>query len=337
MEAHPEGCLFWGFPVTIPYTKPAKTLDEQVALLVRRGLLVSDPADLKSYLGRVSYYRLRGFTYPFQDNAHPDHPFLPGTTWERIKEIAQFDHDLRVVVLDAMEAVEVALRTRLVLEMSLAHGGWWYENAALFSKPHLLLGDPIRPNKKGDLARLDEEWSRSHDDFVKHYRQKYDPTVRPPAWMMFETTSFGQVSKFLENLNTSLTARKNIAQYFGFSSSASALLCNWVHHLNVTRNHCAHHARLWNRPNHVKAQFPKNVTGSWVDPWPDSGRVWATLCILLYLTNRIDPSNKLVDAFRVILERADSWILNGMGVPPNWKSQPLWDRSIATPANPGSP
>ena len=52
----------------IDYTKKPLTLTEQVARLKQRGLLFDDESEAIAYLFNISYYRLRAYTYPFQEN-----------------------------------------------------------------------------------------------------------------------------------------------------------------------------------------------------------------------------------------------------------------------------
>ena len=50
------------------YTKTATTLAEQAQILLDRGLNDIGKEDLIKKLSSVNYYRLRGYTYPYQDN-----------------------------------------------------------------------------------------------------------------------------------------------------------------------------------------------------------------------------------------------------------------------------
>ncbi len=50
------------------YTKKPLTLAEQVARLKQRGLVFDDESEVTAYLFNISYYRLRAYTYPFQEN-----------------------------------------------------------------------------------------------------------------------------------------------------------------------------------------------------------------------------------------------------------------------------
>jgi abortive infection bacteriophage resistance protein len=98
------------------YDKPPLTFAQQADLLLDRGL-VADREELLSRLRNVSYYRLSGYWYPFR---RPDDTFAPGTTLADIWERYTFDRRLRLIAMDAIENVEVRIRTELVY--ALAHG-----------------------------------------------------------------------------------------------------------------------------------------------------------------------------------------------------------------------
>ena len=60
----------------IDYTKKPLTLAEQVARLKQRGLVFDDESEATAYLFNISYYRLRAYTYPFQENGEDsEHTF----------------------------------------------------------------------------------------------------------------------------------------------------------------------------------------------------------------------------------------------------------------------
>ena len=91
------------------YTKPPLTYIEQANLLLSRGL-IADKNDLIKKLKAVSYYRLSGYWHPFRN---PNDTFKPGTTLEEIWKRYTFDRQLRLLVIDAIERVEVSERKDL--------------------------------------------------------------------------------------------------------------------------------------------------------------------------------------------------------------------------------
>ena len=60
------------FELYMEYTKRPLTLKEQIEKLQKRGLIVDDEDLAMKYLSNISYYRLRAYTYPFQDIENPE-------------------------------------------------------------------------------------------------------------------------------------------------------------------------------------------------------------------------------------------------------------------------
>lgn len=245
-------------------------------------------------LARVSYYRWRGYTYPFQDNSLPDAPFFPEVQWCWIESDYENDHDLRVLIFDAIERIEVSLRTQLVLQASIAHGSRWYTDPSLFHD------SAEWARNKEDLL---SDWSRSKEIFVDHHKRAYDDNDPPPSWKIFEITSFGTLSKFFSNLKAGLPCKVKIAGFWGFSRHSAKVLGSWFHHLNLVRNICAHHGRLFTRIIKVTPLFPAKFPGIWIRNWPDPNRVYASLCIIIKLLEYSSPDYNLLLHLKPIVAR----------------------------------
>ena len=88
--------------IFMEYNKTPLTINEQITRLERRGLVFSDKELAANYLNSISYYRLRAYTYPFQDNIYPesDHAFLRNDIdFQDIIDLYVFDRRLRNLVL----------------------------------------------------------------------------------------------------------------------------------------------------------------------------------------------------------------------------------------------
>ena len=99
----------------IPYEKSPISIEEQVQKLKSKGLVINDEELAARYLSNISYYRLRAYTYPFQDNSDPEkhHEFLrKDINFKDIIDLYCFDRRLRFLVFNALEKVEVALRAK---------------------------------------------------------------------------------------------------------------------------------------------------------------------------------------------------------------------------------
>jgi len=112
----------------VEYSKGALTFEEQADRLLSRGLSAGRD-ELIGRLRAVSYYRLSGYLYPFRekeaDGSASDRSAAGtnlGAVWQRYC----FGRRLRVLILDAIERIEVSVRTKLVYHFSHDHGPFGY-------------------------------------------------------------------------------------------------------------------------------------------------------------------------------------------------------------------
>lgn len=299
------------------YDKPPLTLEQQAALLLSRGLNGITKPELIERLAQVNYYRLRGYTYPYQDNSCPNTPFLPNTTWQQIWNDYTLDTALRSLLFESISHIEVSVRTQLILQFSLAHGSRWYQNANLFANHECLIND---------TKELYSNWHRAREVFKKHYEAEYDNAASPPAWMIFETTTFGNVSKFLSNLKNNLAAKEAVARHFGFTKSSAKVLESWLQHLNLVRNICAHHSRLFFRSLIVKPIQPTTKPAKWVSAWSAGDKVFVSVCIVTHLLGICAPDYDFCGKLKAVLQNVSEKQLAMMGFPAGWETEDLFKR-----------
>ena len=91
------------------YAKPPLTFEQQADLLIQRGMS-GDRDLLVARLSVVNYYRLSGYWHPFKGTGDQ---FQPGTSFDEVWNRYAFDRRLRLLAIDAIERVEVAVRARL--------------------------------------------------------------------------------------------------------------------------------------------------------------------------------------------------------------------------------
>ena len=89
------------------YKKPPVSFTDQIARLQARGLIIHDIEKAQRVLSNISFYRLRAYTYPYQDNNNPDHPFIGNVSFDDIIAIYTFDRKLRLLLFDAIEKIVV--------------------------------------------------------------------------------------------------------------------------------------------------------------------------------------------------------------------------------------
>jgi len=107
----------------VRYTKCPLTIKEQVDLLLKRGM-TGDRDLMIRQLTVVNYYRLSGYCHTFREPGAET--FHPGTTFELVWKTYAFDRRLRLLVMDALERIEVAVGSLLAYAHSHEYGAFGY-------------------------------------------------------------------------------------------------------------------------------------------------------------------------------------------------------------------
>lgn len=220
------------------FEKQATEIEDQIALLRQRGMAIRSDHLARRWLETVGYYRLSAYWLPFESAPPPGHTrsktFRDGTTFERIVELYTFDRKLRLLVTEAIEHVEIAVRARWTNRVVLAHGAHTYLQPELF--------EPWTHARR--LAALTDRVRESREVFVEHYKRKYDSPHMPPLWMVSELMTLGEVSKWVE-ATADVSIRSAFARDLGLPTQET--MNGTLQLLTYVRNICAHHGRLWNR------------------------------------------------------------------------------------------
>lgn len=119
----------------VRYTKPALTFEEQIALLKSRGLVIDDEQRVTRHLSNVSYYRMSACMLSFKKLDADENvldEFEEGTTWDNVYDLYKFDRKLRLLIFDAIERIEIALRTQVIYQLSHKYGSHWQNEKNIF-------------------------------------------------------------------------------------------------------------------------------------------------------------------------------------------------------------
>jgi len=99
-------------------------------------LIIPDERMAETYLLRIGYFRLSAYSLSFQTIKDV---FNPGTIFDNILKVYFFDRRLRLLVLDAIERLEVSIRAQIVNFLALKyHNSHWQDDPALFKPPYAL-------------------------------------------------------------------------------------------------------------------------------------------------------------------------------------------------------
>jgi len=304
------------------YTKSPLSIEQQITKLKQRGLIIENTKNAANNLSNISFYRLRAYTYPFQDNSNVEnnHHFLKDDiNFEVIITLYRFDSRLRSILFNALEKIEIALRTKLIYEYSIeTNDSHWFTNKSAYYNQEKF---------NFIIEKITEDVNRSEEDFISHYQTKYISPALPPAWMTLETLSFGNISKLIANLDCKSVPFRRISTAFGLPNPF--ILENWIYSFSVLRNYCAHHSRIWNRRFHVKMKLPYNTIFPFIDKNMissiHSNKIFAILSSIQYVISIISPEsdfkNTLINA---IAGGGKLLNLKDMGFPKNWQTFAVW-------------
>ncbi len=293
-----------------PYKKPATTYAEQIALLKKRGMVIPDEAQAAYYVQHIGYYRLGAYWLPFEKD-HSTHTFKPDTNFQTVLNLYHFDRALRLLVLDAIERIEVSVRAQWAYHMGHIYGAHAHLNPKLATR---------FSHWQNNVDALKKEVDRADEIFIQHFTNKYKEDL-PPIWAVCEVMSLGLLSRWYAALKP-MQIRSKIAKVYGVDES---VMQSWLHHLSVVRNVCAHHSRLWDRSfSRVPPKVPHNKPASLRQEFVDADGLYNTLVLILHFLDVICPEHHWRQRFQSLIKDYPSVPLTEMAFPETWKQSLIW-------------
>lgn len=297
------------------FKKPPTSITKQISMLESRGMVIKEEDEAERWLKTVSYYRLGAYWLPQEQppetGQQRSRVFKDGTTFESITDLYILDRHLRLLVMEAIDRIEIAVRTIWTYQMVGTYGSHPHCNKSLFNNSYFY---------EQAISRLTEQVERSGELFIKHYKSKYESPELPPLWMATELMSFGDLSKWIDNAQN-LAKTKMVAKAVGLPSEGTFRTVLQV--LVNVRNHCAHHGRLWNRrlitrPPLIKSFGPDILRQE--DGQPDN-RVYNVLVIITRLLEHQSPKTKFRSRLGALVAKFSEEQLTEMGFPKDWKGK----------------
>lgn len=225
--------------------KPFRTLEEQADIILSRGC-VGEKADIIERLRFVNYYRFSGYLYPYRQEDPTSlkklEKFVPGTNFNDVWNTYRFDRRLRMLLLDAIERIEVALRTRVAYLWSESTKN---DSGACISNPQdafLIRQKSFYPEF---LKSVQKNYDNSSADCAIHHKMNGFKNVKDlPIWVFVEFMTFGNFRPLIDD-GLPVCVKNALAKSFGLKNSKK--LSSIVSLIREIRNACAHHSRVWNR------------------------------------------------------------------------------------------
>lgn len=323
------------------YTKRWLPLEAQVERLAQRGLEVDDPARAVGLLQSIGYYRVTGYLYPFlesdeyvDDEGHTKTRVLdkyrPGTELHHAESIIDFDRQLRLLVMDGVERIEVAVRMRTGYVLGRA-SAFAHEDPACFddsfTRANTDSRDPQPSKQVAWLERVKARRESSDEQFVVHFREKYDDHM--PVWALTELLELGHLC----NLYRGMLQKDAEEVALAFGVPKKKMMISWLASLNYVRNAAAHHARLFNRKLQNAPSRPAAGSVPLLDhlrapgaPKEDFG-TYNALAIIAYMLRSIEAERSWALRLAGLLRTfptSHALSIQSIGVPQGWETLELW-------------
>ena len=219
--------------------KDFRSIDEQINILITRGLIINDKKIAEKYLSTINYYRLSAYTLTLRK----DDKFYNDVKFEDVLEIYFFDMELRNALMQLLAAIEISVRAHVSYVHSKTYGPLGYENSRNFHR------DSWHKEFIETYNSCIENYAHN-EIFIKHHIDEYGGKY--PLWVLVDILTFGTLSKLFSNLRPSTQIEISKTYY---NDKPIGFLRNWLHAASILRNLCAHQGRLFNRSINFAVSF----------------------------------------------------------------------------------
>lgn len=309
------------------YGKPHLTFAQQVTHLRDKGMVIENEPHALARLAQVGYYRLSAYWHPYKDRGHlactGNESLRPGTRFSYADLLYEYDRRLRLLVLEGIEIIEIALRVDIAYLLG-------QRDRFAYMQPERLDKAFLKVDANGDsdytrwLKGYQEKLHRPNEDFTKHLIGKYGEPL--PIWASVELWELNQLCFFLRGLKHA--DKLAIASRYGLPCAKTLL--SWMKAIKGLRNHAAHHGRIWNRNMAAQPMLPdKGVipTLDFIAEDPSKirqARVCCPLLLMDHMIRKIDPASTWPTKLRNLVQAFPAQTgmsIEHMGFPPGWPTE----------------
>lgn len=225
------------------YMKTATTIDEQIAMLKERGMIIPDETKAKEILFDIGYYRLGFYWFPFEigypNKNKRTHVFTSNTNFDDAVALYYFDNDLRNILAPYLHRIEICFRTSIIYEVSN-----YYKNRPTWFVDQKAVSEDFISDFPGLYRDIRK------NEAIKHHHKKHPNDIYAPAWKTLEYMTFGSMLFLFQNIK-SRELRQRIANRFNFINLEA--FESQMKTLRIIRNVCAHGHNLYD------IRFPQTI------------------------------------------------------------------------------
>ena len=215
--------------------KVFKTIEEQIQILISKGLTIEDYDKASEILLRENYFFLNGYRSPFLITGTKR--FVEGSTFEELYSLFKFDRYFRNIIFKNVLIVENNYKSifSYVLSKKYGYKEKDYLNVNNFNKnkdTNRQINDLLRKLKRQIRINGYQHQATSH--YINNYGYI-------PMWVSVKVLSFGLMSELFSILKD--VDREEIASYYNIGADE---LEDYLSILSNYRNLCAHEDILYN-------------------------------------------------------------------------------------------
>lgn len=298
-----------------------KNLDEQIQILIDKGLKISDVDHAKKILLKENYFFLSGYRHLFM-KSKKETIFIDGVTFEELYGMLIFDRKMRNIFFKWILVIENNIKSILSYQLSKKYG--FKEKDYL--NPKNFTVDNMKSRQVHDILNKVKRQIRVNGNehaATYHYIANYGYV---PMWILVKVLSFGLISEFYGILKTE--DQLKIAELYNLDietlSCYLTILANY-------RNICAHEEVLYDHRTQREipdCKYHRELAIDVIDDEYVYGKndIYAVVIIMKQLlledefkelVNEISYEIDVLNGKVVSVPTND--ILNRCGFPDNWK------------------
>lgn len=210
--------------------KEFKTIDQQIDILKKKGLIVDDESKAYDILLKENYFFLNGYRHLFM-NSPSDRTFISGSTFSELYSLFLFDRYSRNIFFKNLLIIENRLKSVISYQMSKKYG---YKEKDYLNIRNFT-NEPEKRRKVKDVIEKMKRQIRintSRHNATLHYLNNYGYI---PLWILVKVLSFGMVCELYSILKDE--DKLEVSAVFGLSEE---FLEDFLPILSNYRNLCAH-------------------------------------------------------------------------------------------------
>ena len=300
--------------------KEFKTIDQQIDILKKKGLIIDDMDMAYNILLKENYFFLNGYRHLFM-NSPTDRTFVTGATFSELYSLFLFDRYSRNIFFKYLLIVENRLKSVISYQLSKKYG---YKEK-MYLNPKNFTRDPAKKRRVKDVIDKMKRQIRinaTRHNATLHYIRNYGYI---PLWILVKVLSFGMVCELYSILKDE--DKLEVSSVFGLPKE---LLEDFLPILSNYRNLCAHEDIMFDHRTErtiPDTEYHKKLNIFKMDDEYIYGKndIFSVIIIFKYILED-DEFRMMLKEFNYEFEKLDGKIdsipvekiLDTMGIPKNY-------------------